>query len=78
MFFVPSVWLPVCLMQRSLGESLIIYCVAKIPVPTENNSDSTEVPKPASSDLPLPQTLVRIPTEQAPILEQAIKNGEVE
>lgn len=38
-------------------------CAAKIPMPKEPQED-------AADEAPLPQTLVRIPTEQAPLIQQ--------
>ena len=44
----------------------------KIPKPKEAEDNTTlNVDKKADAELPLPQTLVRIPTEHAPMLQQA-------
>ncbi|PMD66163.1 uncharacterized protein K444DRAFT_607602 [Hyaloscypha bicolor E] len=48
----------------------------KIPRPKEGEDNTTvNVEKKADSELPLPQTLVRIPTEHAPMLQQSSSGG---
>jgi DASH complex subunit DAD2 len=58
-----------------MKESMLIL-VAKIPKPKDEAGEQTEASKSATTELPLPQTLVRIPTEQAPLLEQAVNGSE--
>jgi len=58
----------------SRGDVLIL--LAKIPKPKDEEGEEAESSKSESADLPLPQTLVRIPTEQAPLLEQAVNGNE--
>lgn len=48
-----------------------MHTLAKIPKPKDEEDEGGEK-KPESTELPLPQTLVRIPTEQAPLLQQAV------
>jgi DASH complex subunit DAD2 len=49
----------------------------KIPKPKEGEDNTTvNVEKKAESELPLPQTLVRIPTEHAPMLQQSSSGGQ--
>ncbi|PMD44908.1 hypothetical protein L207DRAFT_419160 [Hyaloscypha variabilis F] len=51
----------------------------KIPKPKEEEDSTTaNVEKKAESELPLPQTLVRIPTEHAPMLQQPSGGGNAE
>ncbi|EMR91109.1 hypothetical protein ACHAP3_005447 [Botrytis cinerea] len=47
----------------------------KIPKPKESNDGEEELEKRTGPEIPLPQTLVRIPTEHAPML-QPPKNEE--
>ena len=50
--------------------------VVKLPKPKESESSETkESQKKPDTDSPLPQTLVRIPTEHAPMLQQASSGG---
>ena len=53
-------------------EFLLSSYTAKIPKPKDEEGESEEATKKTeTTELPLPQTLVRIPTEQAPLLQQA-------
>jgi DASH complex subunit DAD2 len=47
----------------------------KIPKPKENDDQGKDSQKKAESEHPLPQTLVRIPTEHAPMLQQPSSGG---
>jgi DASH complex subunit DAD2 len=53
--------------------------IVKIPKPKEEEDSTTaNVENKAESELPLPQTLVRIPTEHAPMLQQPSGGGNAE
>ncbi|KAF7953311.1 hypothetical protein EAE96_006522 [Botrytis aclada] len=47
----------------------------KIPKPRESNDEEEELERRTGPEIPLPQTLVRIPTEHAPMLQPS-KNEE--
>ncbi|KAF8858899.1 hypothetical protein BDZ45DRAFT_673647 [Acephala macrosclerotiorum] len=50
----------------------------KIPKPKEtDDGESEKGEKKSDTELPLPQTLVRIPTEHAPMLQQSTSGGGV-
>ena len=56
---------------RPARESLNKTCLVKIPKPKEGEENTEDnLQKKAESELQLPQTLVRIPTEHAPMLQQ--------
>ncbi len=42
----------------------------KIPQPKDSEGNEVEPTQKEDSEVPLPQTLVRIPTEHAPMLQQ--------
>jgi DASH complex subunit DAD2 len=65
----PVVALPVNLAQVSHVDA------AKLPQP--KGEEDPDVEKKPESDLPLPQTLVRIPTQHAPALVQQSTSGSV-
>lgn len=54
----------------------MLTLIAKIPKPKDEVGEQAETSKSDTTELPLPQTLVRIPTEQAPLLEQAVNGSE--
>jgi hypothetical protein len=78
MSFAPSAWPPVSSKSLFLKikKSPSNIGAVKIPKPKEGE-DTTEsnLQKKAESELPLPQTLVRIPTEHAPMLQQPSSGG---
>jgi DASH complex subunit DAD2 len=56
----------------SVSEYISLISIVKIPKPKdEEDSIKVNVEKKTESELPLPQTLVRIPTEHAPMLQQS-------
>ena len=61
---------------RPARESLNKTCLVKIPKPKEGEENTEDnLQKKAESELQLPQTLVRIPTEHAPMLQQPSAGG---
>jgi DASH complex subunit DAD2 len=55
---------------KAICNSELTEWVVKIPKPKDRDENKAEETK-DESEVPLPQTLVRIPTEHAPILQQA-------
>lgn len=47
----------------------------KIPKPKDENGNEVDGKQEDESEVPLPQTLVRIPTKDAPRLEQVTSSG---
>jgi hypothetical protein len=47
----------------------------KIPKPRDENGNEIDGKQEDDSEVPLPQTLVRIPTKDAPKLEQVTSSG---
>jgi DASH complex subunit DAD2 len=65
---------PVVALPARLGQVSNVHA-AKLPQPKgEEDLDAEKKPE---SDLPLPQTLVRIPTQHAPALVQQTTSGSV-
>lgn len=68
MYFVPSTWRPVSITQLAIqgiiDEQLAERSLAKLPKPKDDEDGAHE----NESEPPLPQTLVRIPTQHAPAL----------
>jgi len=53
------------------------FCIVKIPKPKEGEeTEAGNSQKKDESEMALPQTLVRIPTEHAPMLQQTSSGGE--
>ena len=52
--------------------------VAKIPSPKDTEGNEEVVVSKKDAEVPLPQTLVRIPTDQAPLLAQQTSSGVTE
>lgn len=62
--------------RSTIASPLLIQIVVKLPKPKESEDTETEESqKKPDTDTPLPQTLVRIPTEHAPMLQQASSGG---
>jgi DASH complex subunit DAD2 len=63
--------------NTSVSEHISLIQIVKIPKPKdEEDNVKVNVEKKAESELPLPQTLVRIPTEHAPMLQQSSSGGQ--
>lgn len=58
---------------QNLGRTSTDLISVKIPKPKEAEGDDIEGQKDDESEVPLPQTLVRIPTEHAPALQQQVE-----
>jgi DASH complex subunit DAD2 len=71
MSFAQSAWPPVS-STNPIPKAPTNFGTVKIPK-TKEGEDSTDSnsQRKAESELPLPQTLVRIPTEHAPMLQQS-------
>lgn len=68
-----SMSLPIFAVSR-LGKRVLIV-VVKIPKPKETDQPEGEQGQKKEAELELPQTLVRIPTEHAPMLQQATEGA---
>jgi DASH complex subunit DAD2 len=76
MFYKQSAWRRVSSLCRRLPKALTDPGIVKIPKPkVEDEGQSTDSQKKAESETPLPQTLVRIPTEHAPMLQPEPSSG---
>lgn len=73
------VWLRVCLHSGHFQVKIrVLIILVKIPKPKETDQPEGEDAQKKESELDLPQTLVRIPTEHAPMLQQATGEGAAE
>ena len=76
MFFEQSVWHRVSFSVVESKESQLIHCPVKVPKPKDTEeSGNDETQKKDEAEGQLPQTLVRIPTEHAPMLQQQPSAG---
>ena len=57
------------------SQNMTDYAAVKIPKPKDTEDGATDSHRAAESEQPLPQTLVRIPREHAPMLQQSSSGG---